>query len=80
MSFSWWAPSKTENFSGLRLASLLVSPPQLFCDHNGFSVAHRCDLKTATLPHLISVDGVAAIFTTGVIVLGVIAAAGVDAA
>ena len=69
-----------ENFSGLRLASLLASPPQFFSDHKGFSVADSCDPKTLILLHRIAVDGVAAIFPTAVVFLGVIAAVAVDAA
>ena len=80
MSFNWCPPAKTENFSGLRLASLLISPLQLFCDHQGFSAAYSCNPKTLNLLRRIAVDGVAAIFTTGVVDLGLIAAVGVDAA
>ena len=35
-----------ETFSGLRLASLLASPPQFFCEHKGFSGADSCDPTT----------------------------------
>ena len=70
----------TENFSGLRLASLLASSPQFFCEHKGFSGADSCDPKTLTFLHHIAFDGVVAIFPTAVVVLGVIAAVAVDAA
>ncbi|KZR72078.1 hypothetical protein PMIT1313_00163 [Prochlorococcus marinus str. MIT 1313] len=70
----------TENFSWLQLASLLASPPQFFSEQKGFFVAHSCDSKTLTLLRHIAVDGVAAIFSRGVVVLCVIAVVAVDAA